>query len=264
MKTAYSFDFPLRWTARGLVTGLLLVSGVVAADDDDAQELPATGQTTCYDSAGNRIGCAGTGQDGEIRAGATLRYKDQNNGTIRDRNTGLTWEKKSDDGSIHDKDNIYKWDDGFAVHVARLNSICAKNESVTCATNIDCVAAGVGGKCGFAGKRDWRVPNFKELQSIINYENSDPAVSAAFNSRCVAGATVLTGSCTGRAPSSPQGSDHWSSTTLASDPMRAWGVGFDDGSGPDDLKTDKFYVRAVRGGHPTRTNFPLQEFEVEP
>ena len=32
-------------------------------------QLPQTGQTKCYDMAGIEINCAGTGQDGEIRAG---------------------------------------------------------------------------------------------------------------------------------------------------------------------------------------------------
>jgi hypothetical protein len=62
-------------------------AATVAAADD----LPATGQTICYDSAGTVIACAGTGQDGEIQAGAMLRYKDNGNGTITDKNTNLTW-----------------------------------------------------------------------------------------------------------------------------------------------------------------------------
>ncbi|MBI5194449.1 MAG: hypothetical protein HZA08_13570 [Nitrospirae bacterium] len=32
-------------------------------------DLPKTGQTTCYDSFGAVIACAGTGQDGDIQAG---------------------------------------------------------------------------------------------------------------------------------------------------------------------------------------------------
>ncbi len=32
-------------------------------------ELPQTGQTKCYDTNGVEIPCAGTGQDGDIRAG---------------------------------------------------------------------------------------------------------------------------------------------------------------------------------------------------
>jgi hypothetical protein len=31
--------------------------------------LPQTGQTTCYNTEGNVIPCAGSGQDGDIRAG---------------------------------------------------------------------------------------------------------------------------------------------------------------------------------------------------
>jgi len=48
-------------------------------------ELPQTGQTKCYDTAGAVIDCAGTGQDGEIRAGVawpeprfTITYCDTN------------------------------------------------------------------------------------------------------------------------------------------------------------------------------------------
>jgi hypothetical protein len=98
-----------------------------------ADQFPATGQTTCYDSEGPVIPCAGTGQDGEIQAGATLRYKDNGDGTITDKNTKLTWEKKSDDDSIHDKDNFYIWDEAFAF-VTDLNA------------------------ANFAGHNDWRSP----------------------------------------------------------------------------------------------------------
>ena len=68
------------------------------------------------------VACAGTGHDGEIQAGATLAYVDNDDGTITDLNTGLMWEKKSDDGTIHDPDTTYTWDDAFAVHVAGLNT----------------------------------------------------------------------------------------------------------------------------------------------
>ena len=37
-------------------------------------QLPQTGQTKCYDSAGVEIACTGTGQDGEIRAGGRYDF----------------------------------------------------------------------------------------------------------------------------------------------------------------------------------------------
>src|SRR6266436_5610359 len=82
--------------------------------------LPATGQTMCWDSNGNAISCAGTGQDGEYRKGAPLAYADNGDGTVADVNTGLVWEKLSHDGSVHDKDNMYTRATAFG-HVATLN-----------------------------------------------------------------------------------------------------------------------------------------------
>jgi hypothetical protein len=101
-----------------------------------------------------------------------LSYTDNGDGTITDDNTGLQWEKKSDDGSIHDKDTTYTWDDAFDVHVAGLNTD------------------------NFAGHNDWRLPNVKGLQSIVNYQFRNPAVSDAFKTPCLLGATVTSGSCT--------------------------------------------------------------------
>jgi hypothetical protein len=223
------------------------LSGSPPPPPPPCQKFPATGQTTCWDSTGNVISCAGTRQDGEIQAGATLSYTDNGNGTITDNNTGLVWEKKSDDGTIHDKDNFYTWDEAFDVHVFTLNNICANNETVDCSANgnADCAAARVGGKCGFAGKRDWRLPNYKELTSILNLENSNTAVSTAFNNNCMPGATVLTGSCT-----EPGASFYWSSTTFAFNPVIAWIVDFSSGFVFSATKDTFLPVRAVRGSSP--------------
>jgi Protein of unknown function (DUF1566) len=85
------------------------------------------------------------------------------------------------------------------------------------------------------------VPNVKELQSIVNYENSKPAVSSAFNNNCVANCTVLTCSCTQR-------NFYWSSPTYQDLPQLAWVVSFNDGGVGTFYKTGFTYVRAVRGG----------------
>lgn len=65
-------------------------------------------------------------------------------------------------------------------------------------------------------------------------------MSAAFNTNCVEGATVLTGSCTS--------SFYWSSTTDALFPSFAWTVNFFFGVVFSDNKSNSLVVRAVRGG----------------
>jgi hypothetical protein len=180
---------------------------------------PSTGQATCWNGLGAVVPCAGTGQDGDTRAGAAPSYIDNGDGTVTDHNTGRMWAKKSDDDSLHDKDNTYTWEDALSVHIAALNA---------------------GG--GFAGYTDWRLPNVKELESLLNYQNVDPAVSSAFDAGCVAGCTVETCSCT-------VADDYWTSTTLAPFPTNAFVVGFYGGGVVgSDKRLNLLAVRAVRGG----------------
>src|SRR5207247_10311341 len=149
-----------------------------------------TRQTTCWNSSGNVIPCAVTCADGYRPRGAPLAYVDHGDGTVADLNTGLVWEKLSDDGTVHDKDNLYTWANAFTGHVATLNAM------------------------SFAGHNDWRLPNIRELQSIANYQSFNPAVSSAFNNNCAPGCHATTCSCTAS-------SDYWSSTSSVPDPSGA-------------------------------------------
>ena len=189
--------------------------GTVPLGDPPTQ----SGQTTCYSGAGIVIPCAGTGQDGEVKAGAVPQFADNADGTITDLNSGLMWEKKSDDGSIHDKDNLYTWSDALGVFVPALNS------------------------SAFAGYSDWRLPNAKELNGIVDYEGSGSLDAyPAFNLACASSCTVMACSCT-------LDSRYWSSTTNWFDPTMAEFVGFALGDSFAASKTELYAARAVRGGH---------------
>jgi len=183
------------------------------------QQFPATGQTTCWDTNGNVIACSGTGQDGQIQAGGALAYADNGDGTITDLNTHLMWEKKDQSGSIQDESTLYTWADALSTFIGGLNA-----------------------GAGFARHTDWRLPNEKELPSIINFQNLAPAASADFNANCAPGCTVMTCSCT-------QSGLYWSSTTHQVNTFTAWFVDFFDGSPGLSIKSRNCgYVRAVRGG----------------
>jgi hypothetical protein len=215
-------------TDRGqLQSDLAVCTNNLAVCEADAVAFPASGQTTAFTSEKNDgvTGPVAVPDDGVVQAGASLSYTDNGDGTITDGNTGLMWEKKSDDGGLHDKDNAYYWSGN-----GTQETIWDWLEDVN-----------TEGGTGFASFHDWRVPNVKELLSVVNYENTPLSVSAAFNGNCVAGATVLTGSCTFL-------TDYGSSTTWAKNTSMAWMVSFNHGEVTPQDKTSPFRVRAVRGG----------------
>ncbi len=180
-----------------------------------------TGQTQCWNASGQVVACAGTGQDGELQRGLERAYVDNGDGTITDTRTGLMWEKLSRDGTIHDKEHRYTWNEAFTVKLAGLNA------------------------SGFAGYRDWRVPNVNELYSLVRLNPYSPAIAPAFHDNCIVGCTVLTCSCT-----YTQSAQFWTSTTGHLDNGGSWLVGFHEGrvNRIGTGSTTFLHVRAVRGG----------------
>ena len=191
--------------------------------------LPATGQTTAF----------GTGTDGDVEAGNPLSYTDNGDGTITDNNTGLMWEKKDDSGGIHDKDNLYTW----CVDVSPLNGICDSGTDAMDGDMVTTFLATLNG--GFAGYTDWRIPNTKELQSILDYEVGAPSVHAAFHqlATCTGCTDVTAATCSCTAPS-----NHWSSTSYQFNSGNAWHVDFFNGIVFNVSKPVSYHARAVRGG----------------
>jgi hypothetical protein len=80
----------------------------------------------------------------------------------------------------------------------------------------------------FDGYEDWRMPNRKELQSLIDYAKS--AAPVAYSAFTVAAES------------------YWTSTTYAKDPTTAWAVNFENGYIGSKGKVTESKVLAVRGG----------------
>lgn len=215
--------------------------------------LPSTGQTTSF----------GEGDDGDRQMGAARAYRDNGDGTITDLHTGLMWEKKialdglkvlcsNEAGSCanpHDADNTYTWstnepnfDGGIkTIFLEQMNNRCSNSPSTACNSNADC--AGGSGPCGFAGHRDWRLPNFYELLSIQHLENLNPRADPVFQGDgCGSACTDITAadcSCTFVAA-------HATSSTIIDANTLIWLGNF--GGSADFHKTAFQTVRAVRGG----------------
>jgi hypothetical protein len=121
-------------------------------------QLPDTGLSICYDDS-EEIACPQTGnpfygQDGNyIINPPSFTKLDENANPLPDitaswamvrcNRTGLIWEVKTDNGSVHDKDNLYTWLQATDVFITNIN------------TN------------RFGGFSDWRIPTVLELSLII-------------------------------------------------------------------------------------------------
>ena len=101
-----------------------------------------TGQTQCFTDKGQLLkvpkpGEPFFGQDAFYQ-GPKPSYRDNKDGTVTDRNTGLMWQKTPE----QDKKLTYP-------------------EAVACAR-----------KCSLAGHTDWRLPTIKELYSLIDFNGN--------------------------------------------------------------------------------------------
>jgi len=184
-----------------LITGVFLISSF-AMSDDLARLAPVskTGQITCYDGSGNIINCTGTGQDGEYQKGIAWpnpRFINHGDGTVTDNLTSLMWTKDSQQIK-----GTMKWTDAL----------------IAC-NNLD-----------FAGHTDWRLPNAKELLSLIDYKKHDPALPMGHPF-----VNVQIIFC-------------WSSTTYDSITNHAWGIYMYNGYAYNYNKITNAYVWPVRSG----------------
>lgn len=110
-----------------------------------------TGQTNCYNTAGQAIECDSAdwpGQDGAYLTGCPMegRFVNNGDGTVTDNCTGLMWQQTRAPGG-------YNWQEAL--------KYCDSLE--------------------LAEHSDWRLPSIRELHSILDYGRFDPAIDAAFD-----------------------------------------------------------------------------------
>jgi hypothetical protein len=147
-----------RWAAPGVSTSFHVWAVRGPAPGVARARVEVTGQDSCWapeeeSATPRRIGCgAGAeGQDGAVRAGVpspTERFVDNRNGTVTDKATGLVWLKNA--GCFQNK----TW--GEALQEA--NGLHDEADD--------------DGDCALEDRSrigQWRLPNVKELQSLIDF-----------------------------------------------------------------------------------------------
>lgn len=136
------------------------------------------------------------------------RYIDHGDGTITDQQTGLMWQQCIAGQSSSDcsgTGTTMPWD-------AALQYPDSLNVSG-----------------GLAGHTDWRLPNIKELASLVNKACYNPAINLT------------------RFPNTPSTS-YWSASPYAGSSYGAWRLNFYGGNVNGNSRNDGSLVRLVRGG----------------
>jgi hypothetical protein len=134
------------------------------------------------------------------------RYTLNANGTAVDKKTNLTWMRCS------------------------LGQVWSNNTCTGSAQGYTWQGAlQIADTTAFAGFSDWRLPNQKELQSLVENRCYDPSINV----------TAFPGT---------QSSWAWSSSPSANDSSSAWVVGFYYGGDDYGGKDYSYFVRLVRGG----------------
>lgn len=105
-----------------------------------------TGQSFCADERGNPIACAESGQDGEHYEKPTESRFEEHGQTVLDTLTGLTWLTNANAAEFP-----LAWDETLEF-IERMNA----EET--------------------AGHADWRLPNRRELFSLISFDTHSPAL----------------------------------------------------------------------------------------
>jgi len=130
---------------------------------------------------------------------------DAANDIVTDNRTGLIW--------------VYN---GTGAHSNNGNPLTWANAVTYCHNLGNFAGAPIGSPLS------WRLPNVKELGSIISYRFSSPSITSNFTN------TYSNG--------------YWSSTTYVADPTQAWIAVFLGGNIGTATKTNTLYVRCVRTG----------------
>ena len=178
--------------------------------------LVGTGQSSCFDTEGAIVSCASgefPGQDGFYRRGCAgqdgTRLQDLGDGTLLDVCTGLQWQIVQPGAPSLD------W--GEALRMAE-SAVLTRDGTWT-------TDSGEAEERGGVLHDDWRLPNVRELASLVLYDRVGPSAEQS-------------------AGIQPAG--YWSSTTSAARPSDGWCINFWAGSVETVDKVAKLKIILVR------------------
>lgn len=182
-----------------VLSGMIVYAGdfyVISGMKKNFAPVPKTGQATSYS----------TGDDGDLQKGVGWpdpRFTDNGDGTVTDNLTGLIWLKQSS---------------------------FAETTWLSALEDCNCLNSGESGLTDLSAEGDWRLPNIRELYSLVDISQWNPSMPA------------------GHPFSSNLSYGYWSASTCVYDTTYVLYVDFSLGLVQHYGKTENsFYVRCVRG-----------------
>jgi YD repeat-containing protein len=201
---AYNTDWAWNWISGSSGAGISKSESLhlwpVRGTTSEPAKLWRTGQTINYSTFPD---------DGGIRAGVewpSPRFTTNGDTTVRDNLTGLVWSPDAGTPTI-------------GTCIGGVKTLQEALDYIVCLNNNS-----------YLGHNDWRLPNRKELYSLIDFSQYSPALTSGHPF-----ANVLN-------------SGYWSSTTDNSNTSNAWMIGIGYGAVGKNSKGSGFYVWPVRGG----------------
>jgi len=160
--------------------------------------LKKTGQTKSYDEGGNEVADGTQRDDGYYQKGTTASYtRDDVNEVVTDNLTGLMWQ---DDDAVASVTKQWLTSDNYTTcSNDTTDPACLDTTGDTATTYCTDLVMG--------GYEDWRLPTSVELEGIVDYGRSNPAIDSTFQNT--------------------SSSYYWSSTSAVGDEYYAWIVDFD-------------------------------------
>ncbi len=188
-------------------------------------QVPKTGQTAIV----------ATGDDGDLQAGIAhpaTRFVDNGDGTVTDNLTGLIWLKNANCGGLHTWTSMLNY---------------ARGLYDGCTSCFD-----TAGDCGLSDGSmvgDWRLPNIREMLSLIDYGRRNPALPSGHPFTNVRSPLWYADPYTS---TGIDGGSYWTSTTQMGSDMK-WAVNLYYGqpvftSAIDTWFSISHYAWPVRGG----------------
>jgi hypothetical protein len=179
----------------------------------------ATGQVDCYDDLGAEKNCAliFQGQDGKLQKGMQLpssspRFSNTGDGTVNDNLTGLTWLKTANCSGL-----FTSWSTAISITNTLADGICGLQD--------DSIAG------------DWRIPNRRELMSLIDYNFYSPALSNSVGTERWRNGDPFIG---------VQTTFYWGSTTASGFTGSAWYFDLNTGLANNQVKQNYAYIWPIR------------------